>query len=70
MCDHRLNATYLLETNVIGVFSEALTADVQCVFTDQTVSVGAGAAKNYKKKSQFIKNLLISMEFDDDSVNM
>jgi len=36
---------YLLEANVIGVFPEALTANVQTVFTDQTVTVRAGTAE-------------------------
>lgn len=30
---------YLLESNVIGIFSEALTANVQTVFADKPVSV-------------------------------
>ena len=34
----------LLETNLIGVFSEALTANVQPVFADKTVAVRTGAA--------------------------
>lgn len=38
-------SSYLLEANIVGVFPEALTANVQAVFTDQTVTVGAGAAK-------------------------
>lgn len=46
-----MNDTYLLETNVVGVFSEALTANVQCIFPDQTMSVGAGTTENYKKKT-------------------
>lgn len=46
---------YLLKTNIIGVFSEALTANVQCIFTDQTVSVGAGAAEITNKQN---KNLV------------
>lgn len=36
--------TYLLEANIIGILSEALTADVQTIFADQTMSVRAGTA--------------------------
>lgn len=36
---------YLLESNVIRVFPEALSADVQTVLADETVAVGAGAAE-------------------------
>lgn len=35
----------LLEANIFGVFPEALTAHVQVVFTDQTVTVRASTAK-------------------------
>lgn len=51
---YMVNSTlsYLLKTNIIGVFSEALTANVQCIFTDQTVSVGAGAAKITNKQNE------------------
>jgi hypothetical protein len=34
-----------LEANIAGVFTEALTADVQTVFADQTSAVSADAAK-------------------------
>ena len=44
--------TYLLETNVVSVFSEALSADVQTVLADETVSVGAGAAETCKESLQ------------------
>ena len=43
----------LLESDVLGVLPEALTAHVDVVFPDQTVSVGAGtAAKKRGKLSQ------------------
>ena len=38
----------LLEPDILGVLPEALTAHVQAVFADQTMSVGAGTAENYK----------------------
>src|SRR5512144_898259 len=34
----------LIEANIIGVFSEALTANVQAIFADQTMTVRAGTA--------------------------
>lgn len=37
-------SAYLDETNVLALFSEALTADVQAVLADETGSVGADAA--------------------------
>lgn len=44
-------ATNLLESDVVGVFSEALTTEAQAIFADQTVSVGAGpAVVDMKKK--------------------
>lgn len=39
---------YLLEANIVGVFTEALTANVQSVFTNQTVMIGACPAKRNK----------------------
>lgn len=36
--------TYLVETNIVGVFTEALTANVKVVLADQSGSVGADAA--------------------------
>jgi hypothetical protein len=47
----------LEETNVIGVLLEASTANVHAVLSDQTVRVGADAAKLTKKgfdKNNFI----------------
>lgn len=49
--------SYLLETNILGVFMEALTADVQTVLSDDSMSVGAGTAR---KKMKFF--LLIFFE--------
>ena len=46
----------LLEPDVLGILPEALTAHVDVVFPDQTVSVGAGtAAKKRGKLSQSIR---------------
>ena len=39
-----LNLIQLLESNVVGVFPKALTAKVQTVFADHTMSVGACTA--------------------------
>jgi len=39
-----LTITYLLETDVVGVFTEALTAQVDAVLPDETVPVGARPA--------------------------
>jgi hypothetical protein len=35
---------YLNESNIVGLFSEALTADVEAVFADQTGTVSAYTA--------------------------
>lgn len=40
-----LHLIQLLEPNIFGVLSEALTANVKPVFADHSVVVGAGAAK-------------------------
>lgn len=37
----------LFEANIMSVFPEALSADVKAIFTNETVSVGAGAAERY-----------------------
>lgn len=37
---------YLLEADVVSVFSEALTAQVDTVFADQTVVIGTGTTEN------------------------
>lgn len=39
---------YLLESNVVGVLPEALTAQVEAVLADQTVVVGARPAEKGK----------------------
>ena len=39
-----LNLIQLLESNVVGVLSKALTAEVQTIFADHTMSVGACTA--------------------------
>ena len=36
--------SYLLKTNVIGIFSEALSAEVKSILADETVLVGTGPA--------------------------
>ena len=36
------NLVQLLETDVLGVIPEALTAHIQTILADQTLSVGAG----------------------------
>lgn len=43
---------YLGETDISGLLSEALTADVDTVLADQTVVVGADAAVSKKKKKK------------------
>ena len=40
--------SYLDETNVLALFPEALTADVQAILADQTGFVGADAAVREK----------------------
>jgi hypothetical protein len=37
--------TYLVETNIVGIFTEALTADVQVILADQAGLMGADTAK-------------------------
>ena len=41
--------SYLDETNVLALFPEALTADVQAILADQTGFVGADAAVRERK---------------------
>ena len=41
---HCLQLIQLLETNILGILPEALTAHVQVVLADQSMSVGAGTA--------------------------
>lgn len=36
--------TYLLETEVLGIFSEALSANVETVLSDKTVTIAAHLA--------------------------
>lgn len=47
----RNKATYLLEANIVGVFSEALSAQIQAILADDSVLVGAGPAGNTQKKT-------------------
>jgi len=48
---HGTIRTHLLETNVVGVFTETLTAQVNAVLPDETVPVCArSAAIKYKQK--------------------
>jgi hypothetical protein len=49
---------YLDESNIVGLFSEALTADVEAVFADQTCTVSAYTAVN-KHVSQFSSHHII-----------
>lgn len=37
--------THLVEADIVGVLPEALTAQAEAIFTDQTMVVGAGAAE-------------------------
>lgn len=41
----RKDRVYLEETNVVGVLTEALTAEHQVVLADKTSAVGANTAK-------------------------
>ena len=52
--------TDLLEANIIGVFSEALAANVQTIFADQTMTVRAGTAK---RKIKDIHQLIRFLEY-------
>lgn len=36
--------TYFLKSNLVGIFSEALSAKVQSIFADESMLVGAGTA--------------------------
>lgn len=47
----KIMSTYLDEANVKRLLTEALTADVQPVFPNQTGLVGADATKIFFKKS-------------------
>lgn len=47
--DKKKSRLYLCESNILGLLSEALTADVQAVFSDETGAMGADAA--VKKES-------------------
>lgn len=42
-----LGECYLVETDIVGVFTEALTANVQVVLADQCGTVGADTAVKY-----------------------
>lgn len=37
--------SYLFETNIVSVLPEALSADIQAVFADKSMLVGAGPAE-------------------------
>jgi hypothetical protein len=50
---------YLDESNIVGLFSEALTADVETVFADQTGTVSAYTAVD-KQVSQFRSSQIIT----------
>ena len=50
---HIVELIQLLETNILGVLSEALAAHVQVVLADQSMSVRAGTA--VKRKHIWIK---------------
>lgn len=52
--------TNLVETDVGGLLTEALTADVEAVLADQTGSVGADAAVELQKKSIVSISVLLS----------
>lgn len=41
-----LTVSNLVETNVIGIFTETLTADIQAVLADQTSTMSANTANN------------------------
>lgn len=58
--DANMNKIYLLEANVVGVLSEALTAHVQTVFADETVMVGACTAKHNKIEEKRKKNTFLN----------
>lgn len=49
--------TELGETNVLGVFTEALTADLHAVLTDDTALIGAYAAAGKKRKTDHQRNV-------------
>ena len=38
--------SYLLESNILGILAEALSAHVESVFTDQTMAVTTHTAEN------------------------
>jgi hypothetical protein len=50
---HIVELIQLLETNILGVLPEALTAHVQVVLADQSMSVRAGTA--VKRKHIWVK---------------
>lgn len=56
----QIKFSHLLESNVFGVLSEALSAQVQTIFADDTVVVGAGAA--VKKTQKIIDSTWINFE--------
>lgn len=45
-----LRFSYLGEANVVGLLTEALTADVEAVLADETSRVGADTAKQRRRK--------------------
>lgn len=49
-----IRVTYLVEADIVGVLPEALTAQAEAIFTDQTMVVGAGPAGRESEKGQHV----------------
>lgn len=52
---------YLVETDIAGVLTEALTAEVELVLADQSGSLAADTAKEEKKKERMINHCQSNM---------
>lgn len=57
-----LFVSYLGEANVVGLLTEALTADVEAVLADETSRVGADTAKQRRKIARLAAILQISVK--------
>lgn len=61
--------SYLGEANVVGLLTEALTADVEAVLADETSRVGADTAKQRRKNAQLAAILqFVRQKFECEAV--
>ena len=56
---------YLLESNILGILAEALSAHVESVFTDQTMAVTTHTAENIPTKN----NVTCAKSYTDNEIS-